>query len=340
MKLEIVVALLLIIGAAAYVLYQSGQPFLAVNPNASTTAPIASIPSSTVPGAPSVAPASPKPVTPRAKKPAPASPARPPAQSSYTPYTPPASTYVPPVQVPPPVQLPYLTALPSDAPAGFAANQISWLWRKVRVSYSVLSYSAGTYGQVSLTAASSTASSTAGIDVTGWTIKGNHASQFVPQAALDYPPSGLASDGDVFLGNGDVFYLFTTVSTIGHNVRINRCIGYAGQVNPPVPAFPATCPTISQIQISGLSGACQNYILSLPVCALPTSTPPVPTNDYGCFGFMSNLNYNGCYSAYRNQSGFFSNQWWGWVGNTFLDPLHDKVDLYDRNGLFVDEYVY
>ena len=70
------------------------------------------------------------------------------------------------------------------------------------------------------------------------------------------------------------------------------------------------------------------------------NSPQIPTNDYACQQFLATLNYKGCFEAHESDADFFSNQWWAWTGSNILDPSHDVVNLYDRNGLLVDEYTY
>ncbi len=110
------------------------------------------------------------------------------------------------------------------------------------------------------------------------------------------------------------------------------------------PALPMDCPYIDQSAISkmGFTGECENYIFSLGSCEVPDlNNAPIPQNDYACRDYIeSNFNYKACFSAHENDADFLSNQWWVWTGSSPLDEYHDMVDLFDKNGLLVNQYSY
>jgi hypothetical protein len=140
--------------------------------------------------------------------------------------------------------------------------------------------------------------------------------------------------------SGDVLSLYSTSAPF--NLRLNECIGYAAHVANFVPALPLTCPYVSQSQVSNLSDACQNFILSIPSCQQPDlSSPQAPAQDYSCINYLeNNFTYRSCFNAHSADANFLSNQIWVWMGSSIVDPEHDSVELLDKNGLLVNLYTY
>ncbi len=204
---------------------------------------------------------------------------------------------------------------------------------------SVYAGSGGSFGQISLYAYFTNESTTA--DVTGWLIKSNRGGLYIPQAVPIYEPLGLAPETDIILHYGDTLDLYSSSAPV--NLRLNECIGYLPNRNQFIPQLPQTCPYFSdRAAIQSFTGACQNYILSLGSCQLPDlSSPQIPTNDYACRQYIqSHFRYSSCFEEHYADYNFLSNQIWAWTGSTPLDPFHDTVTLYDKNGLVVDTYSY
>ena len=225
---------------------------------------------------------------------------------------------------------------PSDIPAGFSIRDISPYFGKIRLSASP--GSSGSYSQISLT--SSLPSSGGPLNITGWLLRGNRGSQYIPQAVSVYDPSGLAPQSDIYFKNGDTLKIYSTSSGIGVNIRMNKCIGYLANSNKFNPSLSFDCPRVNRSEIVNFTSQCQNYILSLNSCQMPASNPPIPFNDYSCASYLNNLNYGGCFSKHRNDYDFFSNQWVAWSSSHFLDFQHDRLLLFDKQGLLVAEYNY
>ncbi len=248
-------------------------------------------------------------------------------------YTPPPQTISP---TPPPPQ-PETTINPYDIPAGFTANQLSPYFHKVRLS-SVYAGYPGYSGQVSLYAYQQY-NATGSVNVTNWTIQGNRGSYIVGQAIDIYDPSGLTAPSDIRLRPGDYINIYTATNSLGPNLHLNKCLGYLAGAFNYTPPLPQNCPQVNS-GISGFSGQCQNYILSLGSCALPDPNPPIPQYDTACINFLNNINYRTCFDTHRSDSDFLSTEWRMWTGGAFLDYYHDQVKLFDRNGLVVDYYQY
>lgn len=237
---------------------------------------------------------------------------------------------------PPPSTCGQLNVSQYQMPQGFSINDLSPCFGKITISASP-GYS-GSYSQITIY--SYLPSSAGKINITGWLMKGNRGSQYVPQAVNVYQPSGLAPQSDIYVKNGDRVAIYSTQSAIGVNVRLNKCIGYVANANKFNPPLYLSCPYISRSDIINFSGQCQNYLMSLGNCQLPAANPPIPQNDYSCQAYINNLNYGGCFAKYSNDYDFLSNQWVAWSGSNFLDFQHDRLLLFDKQGLLVSEYAY
>lgn len=226
-----------------------------------------------------------------------------------------------------------------DIPSGFTAKQLSPWFRKVRVT-SVSTPGADTlynYEHVALTATLGTGES---VNVNGWTLLSNRGAQVIPQAARVLDFSTVFSLIDIVLRNGDAVNFYSTPSPIGINFRSNKCIGYLNGVYAFTPQLPEACPTVDRSDIVTFTGVCQDYILSLNPCERPAMNPAVPLNDYACRSYLQTLDYQGCVNRERRDADFPGNEWFVWTGRRFLDERHDRILVFDRRGLLVDEYVY
>ncbi len=229
-----------------------------------------------------------------------------------------------------------LNITPSQIPPGFSIRDISPYFGQIRLSASP--GSPGFYSQITITSA--LVSSGGSLDMTGWLIKGNRGSQYVPQAVNVYDPSGLTAESDIYMKNGDMLTIYSNSSAIGVNFRLNKCMGYLSNTNNFVPPLYLSCPTVNRSEIVNFTGQCQNYITSLNSCQMPAPNPPISIYDYSCRAYLDKLNYGGCFAKYRNDYDFMDNKWYAWSGSQFLDFQHDRVLLFDRNGLLVAEYTY
>jgi hypothetical protein len=227
----------------------------------------------------------------------------------------------------------------SQIPKGWTASQLSPYFHEVRitgVSYGGANY----YGTITLNAQFANYGATGTIDITGWHIKARAGGEFIPTAIAVYDPSGLTAPSDIRLNNGDIVYLYS--SSAPFNVRLNECIGWIAQVAHFSPPLPAYCAPPDESSIQNFTGACQEYVQTLGGCQQPDlSNPLIPRTDYACQDFLeNNFNYRSCFTAHRADPNFLSNQVWVWMGSNVVNRYHDTVDLLDKNGLLVDQYVY
>ncbi len=224
-------------------------------------------------------------------------------------------------------------------PQGFTLKDLSPYYGEVTVG-SVYPGTLWNTGQVSLY---TSYSSKSGIDVTGWTIKSNRGSLLIPQAILDYNPWGYGADSDIVLKNGGRLDIYNSTSPIGKNLRINKCMGFLNNTYKFSPSLECSyAKSYSDSDISNLTGDCQNFISSLGGCTSPSvGQVSYFSNEPACQAVLNNINYTGCYRENSNSSDFFSGRWIAWIPGTWsLDESHDRVLLFDKNGLLVDEYTY
>lgn len=177
------------------------------------------------------------------------------------------------------------------------------------------------------------------VDITGWTIKSNYGLFRIPQAQEIYAFNGPKQD--IVLHYRDKARLFSGQGPKG-NFRLNKCMGYIGDVVSFTPSIPKTCPRILRSEIDDFSGYGQDYLLSLKTCENPLANPPVPHDDFACFDYLKTLNYAGCVEKYKDDDDFLSDEWWVWLDDkiNIFDRVHDKVQLLDKEGNVVDEYRY
>lgn len=225
-------------------------------------------------------------------------------------------------------------------PTGFTIDQISSFYRSVRISGVSPMWSWTSVGQFTL---QSDWSQKKGIDITGWRVRSNRGDVLISQAISNYGPSGLSSAGDIVLAPGAQAIFYSSASPLGQNFRMNKCIGYLNSTykfNPPLSSY---CPNMyDRSEIAGFSGNCQNIIFSLGGCSAP-STAQLNSISYesACREFLNRFNYTGCYKKFSSNADFFSNEWRVWLGSTlFFDSSHDKIQLFDKEGLLVDQYIY
>lgn len=252
------------------------------------------------------------------------------------PYVPPASTPPPPTSAP---EEPISQIHPYDIPEGFSLKDLSPHFHKVRLSWvSPGDVTYNTMGQISLAA---WFEGSQAINVSGWLLKANRGSHYVPRAVNVYAAAGTAAESDILLKSGDTLNIyFGTSSPLGVNLRLNLCTGYLANRNAFYPDMPRSCPSADSNELRTFTGVCQDYVSSLWSCTEPDPNPPVPVNDYACLEYLKSFTYSGCVQKYSSRADFLSNEWRAWAGGLFLDSRHDTLELRDRQGLLVDIVTY
>ena len=232
-------------------------------------------------------------------------------------------------------------AIPDSAiPPGFSRAQLSSYFGQVKISATPSYF--GTNLQVRLYSYLSVAQR---INITGWRIQSNRWGTVIPQAVDLYDYAGLTPETDIIISGNPSINIYAGQSAIGKNLRLNKCTGYLENSNHFTPSLPQNCPApFSRNQVVNLFGYCQSYLFSLGVCQLPSDTfinsLPATNEGYVCQQFLRTVNAKSCWDRYGGDSDFLSNNWVLWVGSVGLDPQHDLVRLFDKQGLLVDQNVY
>ncbi len=223
-------------------------------------------------------------------------------------------------------------------PPGITADELSPYYRQIKIGSVYIT----TYGtsQISLIASYNLRSP---IDITGWRIKSNKGDLLIPQAVADFNSYGFGNITDIGLNSGGRLDIYNSASPISRNLEINECMGYLNNTYKFTP--PLQCSYVGMYdrsEISSFSGNCQNYIMSLGNCRIPTAEKLNSfSNEPVCQSFLQRFNYGGCYNLNRNSSNFFTDKWVVWMpGIWSFDQSHDRVLLLDKNSLLVDEYTY
>lgn len=222
-------------------------------------------------------------------------------------------------------------------PKGFTSKNLSPFYKRIHFS-SVVPANAGDGIDTFVIAADIASGESA--DVTGWFLRGNQGGVLIPGAIQLYNPAVIPIQGHIALKAGQVLSLYSSASPIGLNMRLNKCSGYLSNRYSFAPALPDACATPPREEFATLSGTCQDYILSLNTCEPASTNPPVADNDVACRRYLNSIDYPGCVASRRNDADFYLNEWRVWLGQSFLDPLHDRVLLLDKGGNLVDQFIY
>jgi len=222
-----------------------------------------------------------------------------------------------------------------EPPIGFTVKQLSPYYQKVGFSLNTDGFSV--YGRGEL--------GDKKVDITGWRFKTNVGETIIPKAVNRYDPSGLAPEEDIIIGSGDTVRGYITVSPVGKNIRLNKCIGHLNNYYENNPGFPAYCPELyDRNELIKFSGRCQSFIMSLEGCRKPSVEELNNVLGYEadqCQAFFKRFDYTSCYNRYYWTADFLNNEWWVWLGAGIrIDPEHDWVRFFDKNGLLVDSYIY
>ncbi len=173
------------------------------------------------------------------------------------------------------------TIASQKVPDGFTRAELSPYFGMVRITTVRLPQtpSPSDYEQVSLKAAGSGKA----IDLGEWYLQSNRGYELIPYAvhSLDFvspqPPA------PVSLGNGEMLNIYSTVSPISVNFRMNACSGYLNTEYPFAPPLRVECPAINRRDIVTFTGVCQEFILSLPACQSVVRPAPIPPKGIPCF---------------------------------------------------------
>lgn len=224
---------------------------------------------------------------------------------------------------------------------GYKREELSPYFEKIQVS-SVSTYSWGNYPKsISLYSYLQEGES---INISGWKIKSNRSEISIPKAVGVYRPDG-GEETDIILLGSNYINIYNAKSPVNKNFRLNKCTGYLENFYDFNPPLPMNCPYINRSEISYLYGECQSYIMSLSSCKMPETNfyNSLPGSERGndCRAYLNTINFGNCYSKYRSDKDFLSSEWRIWIeGDWFIDSLHDRIRIFDKEDLLADEYIY
>ncbi len=227
-------------------------------------------------------------------------------------------------------------------PAGFTVAQLSPYYNKIIISSVSKDFSKRTINQITIRTNSFLKEKA---NITGWHIKNNKGvSIYMPKAVSNFNLRGAWFESDLVLAPNNYVYVYNSQSPIGRNFRLNKCTGYLNNYYKFMPNLPNSCPRIDRGEIISFSGKCQNILTSLGSCKEIKNSDwntLVGDEEANCRAYVSNFNYGGCYSAYYADRDFLSKEWRVWLNtNISFDMAHDRLLLFDNNGLLVNEKIY
>ncbi|MEK7593148.1 MAG: hypothetical protein AAB464_00295 [Patescibacteria group bacterium] len=227
-------------------------------------------------------------------------------------------------------------------PAGFTREKLSSYFEKIQIS-SVSVYSYGNNPKsIQLYSYPKKDES---INISGWKIKGNRYEFIIPQAIKIYNPESDNKEEDIVLSGSNYLIFYSSKSPFSRNLRLNKCSGYLNNFYDFNPDLPNNCPGIERSEYSGFSGQCQSYLMSLGRCKMPDVNfyNSLPGTDQGnaCRAFLNTISHAACFKKYSQDNDFLSNEWRIWINEDFrFDSSHDRLFLFDKEELLVDEYIY
>lgn len=224
-----------------------------------------------------------------------------------------------------------------DIPKGFTSKQLSPYFKQVKISNVVARGNNGLFQSIVLR---SSVTESQGVAVDGWTLKSNRGGVVIPKAVRILSTVLPNQPGSLILKNNESVKLYSNSAPLRVSFRLNKCTGYLSTEPLLIPPPPRQCPPAARSDIYTFTGACQDYIMSLRACEIPSRTAPIPQDDFGCRNYLATVTYEGCVNRHRTDSDFLSSEWWAWIGRQFLDETHDRLLLFDKKGLLVDEFVY
>lgn len=215
---------------------------------------------------------------------------------------------------------------------------LSPYYKKIKISSLNYAIGSGGYTTIKLSANLQKEES---INITNWRLKSNTQSIVIPQAIENFPVSYPWIVKDIVVLAGHTLNIYSNYSVIGQNLRLNKCIGYLENYYKFNPPLSQSCPSpTKRTDFTDLSGSCQSYVLSLSGCK-EVDVNSYNSLDNACRAFLNTIGtYGNCYSKYSSDADFLSKDWRVWIGQNILDSKHDRIRLFDKDGLLVDEYYY
>ncbi len=185
------------------------------------------------------------------------------------------------------------------------------------------------------------------INFTDWEIKGKRGKFTIPQGIKYYHSLfGNTPRDNIVVKPGDVIYISSGINPFGKgkNFKPNKCFGYLSKFYYfPISVPTGRCPGPKKEELSSLSACCEEFILDLKTCEIPSYSQNLKiATDSECTTYLNeNFNYNGCFRNFSKDKNFLKNNWHIYPGkNIVASEERDILYLRDQNGLFVDKHSY
>lgn len=186
------------------------------------------------------------------------------------------------------------------------------------------------------------------VNITGWFLKSEVTGYTlaVGKAAL-LPIPFNKTESDVILKQGDIAYLTKGFSPVGISFKTNECTGYFQEDRQFYPSLPTDCPAPRDEKLPNFSNdldsndECISLIETISRCTTKNSRfirdlPDTITNSCKTY-ITTQINYNACVTKHLNDEKFAGSEYRLFFNR--FGPLwrktHDKINLYDQNGLLV-----
>lgn len=191
------------------------------------------------------------------------------------------------------------------------------------------------------------------IKITGWYLKSEVTGYYVVIGGASLLPFPFTNtDSDIILQAGDRAYLTKGFSPIGISFRTNKCTGYFEENRTFTPGLSMQCPRAMDEKLPNFSSVydrndeCLDIIRRVSTCATVNSKfikdlPDTVSAD--CKNYLTTqINYNTCVATHFSDTTFPGNEYRIYLNKfgSLWRPLHDKINLYDENGLIVSTISY
>jgi len=191
------------------------------------------------------------------------------------------------------------------------------------------------------------------LKITGWYLKSEITGYFAfigKAALLPFPFS--KTESDIILQQGDRVYVTKGFSPIGISFRTNKCTGYFEENREFYPGLSLQCPRPIDEELPNFSDVydrndeCLYQIRRINRCTTVGGEfirdLPDTVSSFCKTYLTTQINYNTCIARHFSDTDFPGNEYRIYLNKfgPLWRPIHDKITLYDENGLVVDSYNY
>jgi len=180
------------------------------------------------------------------------------------------------------------------------------------------------------------------INLTGFTIKTRRGEIKIPKGSEYYRSNYPAQNINIV--ESLTVYLIGGKNPLilNNNFRTNSCMGYLSRIGQVYPGIRNSCSAPKLDEVRHLTPYCQDYLIKRNGCQMPEYSNDLKIRvDSSCVNYIVNYyTYNGCFDRNSQEDNFLGSAWYIYLNSNYIEELHDIVEIYDQNGLLVDEYKY